>query len=137
MELFIISEAICGAASSKLVRACNMVDVKRMMLIKEYTLETSLQLLKLVSKSINIDLDDLLKLKNLSNKEIIATLIDQDVNSFYDYIFTAGYGQQEGNPGKEWMDVSIQPLNSLTQINAYEHFNSTDVKNELRDYADY
>lgn len=130
MNKFIISESWCGDATTKIVKARNMTDVKRHILLFEWrpnaryfwrSLERDLEgkdlfcvIVALCSgKKFDVtskDIGEMDILRDLSNGAILASIPDSLVDDLFDFAFSGGEGEQKGNPGKEWRTITVTPF---------------------------
>ena len=53
------------------------------------------------------NINTLSKYFNSSSSDIIAALPKSDIDKLFTYAFTGGFGEQSGNPGKEWNTITI------------------------------
>jgi hypothetical protein len=56
----------------------------------------------------DIDLGEFEPFFDKSPRYIVSNLLNSDVKLLFKYLFTGGYGDQSGNPGKEWTTISVK-----------------------------
>ena len=131
MKKFIVSTACCGDASSYTAHADCEADIAYHYLLKAYyntyyckgwpdekTQDTALR--AYLAKS-NIRTEYEAKHMRARKKEsILKTLCDDEIMELFRYMYTGGYGNQSGIPGKEWETVEIKEQ----QENDYKVFPS-------------
>lgn len=126
---YIISRGLGERVSSEVVLANSPTDVMRAVLISDYSppsrrgepglgpndglLVVLAQLLSGKSSFYELTVQNVGILANArgrNSEQIIASLPDRTIEKLFEYVFTGGEGEQEGNPGKEWRTITVTPL---------------------------
>jgi rubredoxin len=146
---FMITTASCGTVTTRFVTARNAIDVKRALLVNCWSPNNSYFYEKLGLKEkekvlailIGIqaeksffdltpaDIGALDNLRGFSDEQVIAILPDESIEVLFTFAFTGGEGEQEGNPGKEWQTITVEPL-CPTFVSIYKEFNAANVITE-------
>lgn len=148
MKSYVISESCCGDASTSIVSSRSKADVCRMLLMTRYhAISPDNEALGLKETDANMCLAALVtemtpgdhynhvetptelgryeKFRDLSKPELLANLSDADIEVLFKYAFSGGYGEQRGDPGKEWTTIEVARLDKLKPENVYEKFDPT------------
>lgn len=78
----------------------------------------------------NKDIGSLSKYLDWSFNDIIAEIPKSDIDALFQYAFTGGFGEQSGNPGKEWHTFTIQEFNE-SDIRVIEPLKKRNKKNKI------
>lgn len=132
LQPFIIVDASCGYVTTQIVSAKSRIDVMRSILLSDYTNPNSEYFLRdsglnsgefllaaIIGAWSNKEPDEKLTpddampfidAQGHTNEELIASLPDSAVETLFEYAFSGGEGEQCGNPGKEWVTITVEPL---------------------------
>ena len=146
---FVVTIASCGTGRTRFVSARNSIDVKRALLVNQWCPNNSYFYEKLglseeekvLAVLIGIeaeksfweltpaDIGTLGNLRGFSDEQVIAILPDESIEVLFDFAFMGGEGEQEGNPGKEWQTITVEPLRP-TFPSIYKEFDAANVITE-------
>lgn len=129
---YIISKAIAGDASTDIVMARSDVDVMRALLMSDYSeprwttyagapkvdridgYPAVLALMTSGKDSYTLltpqDTAIFANARDRSNEQIVASLPDAVIEKLFEFVFTGGYGEQSGIPGKEWKTITVTAM---------------------------